>query len=159
MPEPQALELDKSSEANSTFDLVGFFPYQTRVFYRHVFDIVSRVYMAEYEMKPHEWRTIAILGGGHSLTSAEIVERSSMDKVTVSRAVAGLRKRGWLVELTNRNDGRSKVLKLSKAGRDVFQDLVPKMLKIEQDILSPLSPDEADELLRLMKKVRNSEDK
>lgn len=158
MPKSHSKEMVDRVKLESAFDLELFFPYQTRVFYRHVADLVSHVYQANYELKPYEWRTIAILGDDYSLTSAEIVERSSMDKVSVSRAVAGLRKRGWLVERTNQNDGRSKVLKLSQAGRALYHDLVPKMLEAEQELLSPLSPEEVGDLLRLMKKLRRCED-
>lgn len=135
------------------FSLADFFPFQTRVFYRHVSDAVSRVYETRYGMKPYEWRTLAILGPANEYTALEIVARSSMDKVSVSRAIAGLQKRGWLILRTNRNDARSRVLKLSKAGRDVYADLVPRMLEVERALLSSLTPDETRDLQRLMKKL------
>jgi len=135
------------------FELSGFFPYQTRVFYRHVSNAVSRIYESLYAMKPYEWRTLAILGPNNEYTALEIVDRSSMDKVSVSRAISGLRKRGWLVMRTHKSDARSRVLRLSKAGRDAYADLVPRMLDVERSLLSALTPDETRELQRLMKKM------
>lgn len=153
----QPRQPDSSAGPGQVFNLTEFFPYQTRLFYRHVVENVSRVYGTAYGLKPYEWRAISILGERQSLTPAEIVELSSMDKVSVSRAVAGLRGRGWLVERTNQKDGRSKLLKLSKAGRDAYHDLIPKMLEVEQKLLSSLSPDETRELVRLMKKLRGND--
>lgn len=135
-------------------DLQAFFPYQARIFYKSVTDAVSKTYETAYNMKPYEWRTMVILGHDLSLTPAEIVERSSMDKVSISRAVSALTKRGWLDERSHCSDGRSKVLSLSRAGTKVYDDLVPKMLAVEEVLLSPLSGKERKELRRLMAKVR-----
>ncbi|SMC11307.1 putative HTH-type transcriptional regulator/GBAA_1941/BAS1801 [Roseovarius aestuarii] len=141
------------------FDLKSFFPYQTRVFYKHVIQAVSRVYEARYDMKPNEWRTLAILGSGNPSTPAEIVELSSIDKVSVSRAVTNLSKRGWILVRANRSDARSKVLTLSKAGKAVYHDLVPRMLEAEVELLSVLTDAEVSELKRLMEKLHSVADK
>lgn len=143
----------KLAVENQGLELQEFFPYQARIFYKSVTDSVSRIYETTYRMKPYEWRTMAILGHDLSLTPAEIVERSSIDKVSVSRAVSALGKRGWLIERSHSRDGRSKVISLSAAGVKVYDDLVPKMLAVEEALLSPLSKQERSELRRLMAKV------
>lgn len=130
-----------------------FFPYLARVFYTQVSGAVSRIYENDYGMKRYEWRTMAILGQYHALTASEIVGVSSMDKVSVSRAITALRKRGWIVERTNKNDARSRVLKLSAAGREVFQTLVPQMTALEQNLLADLTTDEVAALKSLMARV------
>lgn len=152
--------LPKGKDARAPTDsqiLPDFFPYETRLFYRHVFDAVSEVYVVRYGMKPYEWRTMAILGSGPEMTSAEIVARSSMDKVSVSRAVSSFRRRGWLIERPHRTDSRRKVLRLSKAGLAVLDDLVPRMKEIERALLADLTVDEVADLMRLMRKVRGAD--
>ena len=104
-------------------------------------------------MKPYEWRALANLGMSNSYTRAQLVEKSSMDKVTVSRAIASLSKRGWIVSRSNKLDGRSRILRTSSAGKRVFSLLVPKMLEVEQEFLNRLEHDEMKELRRLMKKM------
>ena len=138
----------------NSFKLSGYFPYKARLFYTHVVGQISQVYETAYGMRAFEWRTMAILAENQPLTAAEVVEKSSMVKVTVSRAIARLRKRGWMIERTNRNDGRSKILRLSSAGWRVYEDLTPKMLDAERAVLSPLTPSETEELVRLMEKLR-----
>lgn len=145
-----------SSLHDKEFKLELFFPYLTRVFYSHVTRTVSRIYGEQYAMKPHEWRTMAILGVRESLTPAQIMERSSMDKVSVSRAITGLRKRGWILERTNKNDGRSRVLRLSSTGRKVYDNLVPQMIRLEKRLLEDLSPEEVNVLTGLMKRVQEA---
>lgn len=59
-------------------------------------------------MMPAEWRTMAILGSASGgLQASEIVSRSSMDKVVVSRAVKRMEERGFLTRESNEADGRS----------------------------------------------------
>ncbi|MFV0492005.1 MAG: MarR family winged helix-turn-helix transcriptional regulator [Pseudorhodobacter sp.] len=146
--------VNRGSGKTDNFVLADFFPYQTRVFYKHVSQSVSRIYETRYGMKPYEWRTIAILGRDRALTAAQVVELSSIDKVSVSRAVSALRKRGWIIEKTNRKDGRSKMLQLSVAGIAAYDRLVPEMLAMERNLLAPLDSAEIAELRRLMEKVR-----
>lgn len=150
----QSLTDCSADESSATeFHLSDFFPYNTRVFYKHVSQAVARVYIEEYGMKPYEWRTLAMLGTSNSFTAADLVASTSMDKISISRAVASLTERGWLVSRSNENDGRSRILSTSDEGKRVLSHLVPKMKAVEQDILSVLSQDEARELQRLMRKV------
>lgn len=135
------------------FKLENFFPYQTRIFYRQVSTAVSHVYESRYNLKPYEWRTMAILGLENEFTANEIVEKSSMDKVSASRALALLKERGWILQRKNKLDGRSRLIKLSASGKKAYLDLVPPMLEVEQQLLSVFTPDEAAELRRLMRKL------
>lgn len=144
---------DRMPREAEEFSLAEFFPYQTRVFYRHVSTAVSQVYESRYGMKPYEWRTLAILGPDNEYTALQIVDLSSIDKVSVSRAISAMNERGWLVMRTNSKDARSRVLTLSEAGREVYADLVPRMLELEKSILSVLTSDEQQELRRLMRKL------
>ncbi len=149
----QRPKMSEGEPGHDNFELQRFFPYLVRVFYTHISSAVSQVYESGHQLSAPEWRTMAILGEDQSLTAAEIVERSSMDKVSVSRAVSKLRKRGWLLERVNKCDGRSRVLKLSRQGSRAFRELVPKMLDAEKKMLASLSEDERAKLIELMARV------
>lgn len=138
------------------FRLQSFFPYLARIFYTQVSGSVSQLYENAYGMKRYEWRTMAILGQNSALTASEIVAASSMDKVSVSRAMTALRNRGWVTERTNRNDGRSRVLKLSRTGRQVYEALVPQMVDLESRLLADLSADEITTLKALLARVAST---
>jgi DNA-binding MarR family transcriptional regulator len=138
-------------------ELENFFPYQTRLFYRQVSSAVSRIYETRYDLKPYEWRTMAILGADGEFTANEVVEKSSMDKVSVSRAIAGLKKRKWVLFKANKQDGRSRLIRLSASGKAAYNELVPLMLEVEARLLSVYSPDEVRELQRLIKKLASED--
>ena len=135
------------------FNLETFFPYQVRRFYSHVTTTVSQCYTTDYGMSRPDWRTMATLGLNNQLTSAEIADSSSMDKVSVSRAVSRLDTRGWLRITQNSNDGRSKLLQLSASGQRVYRELVPKVVAAEKALLRGLTDAQIKELRMLMEKI------
>ncbi len=135
------------------FSLDDFFPYQVRCFYSHVATVVSQCYTEDFGMTPPEWRTMASLGPDHQLTSAQIVFQSKTDKVTVSRAVAKLVSRGWLRMQNHPTDGRVRLLQLTRAGRKVYQTLVPRVLAAEASLLEGLSANEIDALKSLIRRI------
>ncbi|MEZ5846068.1 MAG: MarR family winged helix-turn-helix transcriptional regulator [Geminicoccaceae bacterium] len=137
--------------------LEDFFPYHTRLFYRQVSSAVTRVYETRYGLKPYEWRTMVILGPEGEFTANEIVTRSSMDKVSVSRAITSLRRRKWILTKANKNDGRSRLIRLSSAGKAAYDDLVPLMLEVEERLLAVYSKEEVAELRRLMAKLADQD--
>lgn len=156
---PETIDFLAETEAGpvSAFELETFFPYQVRVFYSDVTRALSAVYQRDYGMMPAEWRTMAILGSSSDgLQATEIVARSSMDKVVVSRAVKRMAERGFLVRESNEADGRSFLLKLSDEGRAVYEDLGPKLKQVEKQMLDGLTADEITAFLSVTRKIREN---
>lgn len=143
-------------DTNDEFELQSFFPYLVRVFYSEVTSAISGAYQNDYAMSRTEWRAMSILGVNNSLTANEIVVRSSMDKVTVSRAVARLKKNGWIEVTTNIDDGRSKLLSLSDVGKNLYLEIVPKVLEVERKLLSGISEAQKVQFIRIMEKIKKN---
>jgi DNA-binding MarR family transcriptional regulator len=76
-----------------------------------------------------------------------------MDKVSVSRAVATLEKRGLMERHVDPADRRRVLLRLTRAGRALVDDIVPLVTEVERDMLSVLTPEERTTLESLMEKV------
>jgi DNA-binding MarR family transcriptional regulator len=152
MPKKPDSTTSQPAEAEA-FTLEDFFPYQVRCFYSHVSTTVSQCYTKELGMTRPEWRTMASLGPDHRLTSAQIVAQSRTDKVTVSRAVAKLSKRGWLQTRSHATDGRVKLLELTATGRKVYRSLVPRVLEAEQTLLRGLTTREIREFQTIMARI------
>ena len=51
---------------------------------------IAREYAERFELSVTEWRVIAVLGRYSDVSASEVAERTAMDKVAVSRAVASL---------------------------------------------------------------------
>ncbi|MEM9635598.1 MAG: MarR family transcriptional regulator [Pseudomonadota bacterium] len=148
---------ENGDRQETDFVLEKFFPYRVRVFYTDVTNALSEVYQRDYGMMPAEWRTMAILGAASGgLQATEIVARSSMDKVVVSRAVKRMEERGFLMREANSADGRSFLLQLSDEGRAVYEDLAPKLLAVERKMLEGLGEDEISDFLAVAQRIRNN---
>ncbi|MEH6648846.1 MAG: MarR family transcriptional regulator [Motiliproteus sp.] len=141
-------------EGDSIFYLETFFPYQVRMFYLSVSQSVSDIYGIRYGLGVAEWRTMAVLGNHQPLAASDVVQRSSIDKVQVSRAIQGLLKRELLERRTDPVDRRRVSLQLTAEGQNIFNDLVPRVRDLEQQLLSCLTEAEQSTLKALMGRVR-----
>lgn len=141
-------------EAETQFDLHKFFPYLVRIFYRSVSDSVLRIYGSKFNLTVSEWRVMVVIKPNRVLSAGEIVERSSMTNVDVSRAISRLQKSGFLKRDINGDDKRRAALRLTDRGVEIFNALIPMVTKLESDLLQGLSDEEVQIFLSTMVKVR-----
>ncbi len=89
-----------------------------------------------------EWRVLAVVAQADSLAARDVVRRTPMDKMTVSRAVSSLEGKGMIIRSLSKTDRRVNMLSLSKAGRAQFDRIAAMALGYEDLLLSVLSVDE-----------------
>jgi DNA-binding MarR family transcriptional regulator len=87
---------------------------------------------------------MAALGRFAPLTASDVGQRIVMDKVAVSRAVAGLMKRGLIERATDKEDRRRASLRLSARGRAMHARIVPIALGYEAKLCEALSAEERE---------------
>ena len=75
---------------HAELDLEHFLPYRLSVLSNRVSDAIARVYSERFALGVTEWRVMAVLGRYPDLSASEVAQRTAMDKVAVSRAVARL---------------------------------------------------------------------
>lgn len=122
--------------------LERFLPYRLSVLTNRISGRIARLYAQHFSLTIPEWRIMAVLGRFGAMSSNEIVERTAMDKVRVSRAVALLAGKGRLLRRIDPADRRRVVLDLSPKGRAVYAEIVPLALGVEARLLAPLTADE-----------------
>ena len=144
--------------AKSTLHLEKFLPYRLSVVTNRISGALSRHYADRFGIGIPEWRVIANLGRTPGLTANEVVERSAMDKVTVSRAVAALEQKGLLEREKDSADKRKSRLTLSGKGQEVYAEIAPLALGFERDLLTVLSVDEVAQLERIIDKLNGKMD-
>jgi DNA-binding MarR family transcriptional regulator len=134
--------------------LAKFLPYQLSVTSNAVSDLIARSYHGRFGLKIPEWRVMAVLGERSSATQRELGEATAMDKVTVNRASKALVDRGLLGRAPNETDGRSHHLALTAVGRELYDQIVPLALSVEDELETVLSADEARILSGILEKLR-----
>jgi len=123
----------------TTLELDRFLPYRLSVLSNIVSTAISGAYEKRFGLTIPEWRVMAVLAMTPDLSAAEVAQRTAMDKVAVSRAVASLLRERRIVRQTARADRRRSLLRLSAAGRKVYAQVVPVALDYERDLLAPLT--------------------
>ena len=80
-------------------------------------------------------------------------ERTSMDKVKVSRAAAGLVGRGLLKQTHDPEDGRGRLLRLTRKGAVVYAGIGPTARSIEASLAPSLTKAEWSALHKALGKL------
>jgi DNA-binding MarR family transcriptional regulator len=125
-----------------TLELENFLPYRLSVLAQLVSESLHDLYAGPFDLTVTQWRVMAALGRFAPLTASEVGQRIVMDKVAVSRAVAGLMKRGLVERATDRTDRRRASLRLSSRGKAMHARIVPLALEYEAKLYKSLSPEE-----------------
>ena len=134
-------------------DLERFLPFRLSVLANRLTRAVARVYMERFHLSAPEWRTMAVLGLYGAMSANSVVERTAMDKVRVSRAVARLLAAGRITRHTDVEDRRRAILDLTPKGRADYEQIVPMVLAVESELLSELGPEERTALDQIMRKL------
>src|SRR5229473_1961263 len=122
-----------ASAVGLPFELDHFLPFRLSVLANRVTRAVARVYSRRFQLSAPEWRTMAVLGRFGPMTANSVVERTAMDKVRVSRAVARLLARNRVSRRTDPDDRRRAILDLTPEGRMIYGKVVPMVLAVESE--------------------------
>ena len=125
---------------DKTLILKDFLPYRLSVLSNRISRSIAQLYEKQFRLTMPEWRVMAILGEKSGLSAGQVADRTAMDKVAVSRAVASLMAAGRLDRKTATDDRRRSVLSLSKKGKDVYAKVVPLACDYEARLIERLSP-------------------
>ncbi|HBK47363.1 MAG TPA: MarR family transcriptional regulator [Xanthomonadaceae bacterium] len=123
-------------------NLEQFLPFRISVLSNRVSANIARIYGDRYGIAIPEWRVITILALYPGSSASEVSDRSAMDKVAVSRAVARLLERGFIRRETHGDDRRRSMLALSGSGRQVYETVAPLVNEMEQRLMSVLNDEE-----------------
>jgi DNA-binding MarR family transcriptional regulator len=132
--------------------LEQFAPYRIVALGHVISDRLSRVYRDENITIP-EWRVLAVIGEADRVAARDVVRRTPMDKMTVSRAVASLEAKGFVHRTPDEGDRRVSSLSLSEKGRALFERIAALALSFEDDLLSTLEPEEAAAFRAVLEKL------
>jgi DNA-binding MarR family transcriptional regulator len=134
-------------------DLEHFLPYRLSVLSNTVSRAIADMYERRFALSITEWRVMAVLGRYDGLSARQVAERTAMDKVAVSRALARLIEAGRVQRRVADHDKRQSVLRLSAKGWKVYEQIAPLALEHERRLLAHLDDDEREWLGRILDKL------
>jgi DNA-binding MarR family transcriptional regulator len=138
-------------------DLFRFTPFRLNRLAAEVSAALAVEYQTRYGLDIPEWRVLATLGFRDEACSAQYIsDCTRTHKSTISRAVTSLTRRRIVERVENSDDRREFRLRLTRKGRALYQELIPRLLRKEQEILSCLSARERKALAALFGKIEAS---
>ena len=148
-----------SPKAKARLDLFKFVPFRLNRLAAEVSSALAIEYEDRHGLDIPAWRVLATLGFRNDACSAQFISQCTRThKSTISRAVTALLHEGLIERVENEADRREFRLQLTKKGRALYEELFPKLLRREQEILACLSAQERKDLALLLGKIEKSLD-
>lgn len=145
-------------QANDVSDVIPlvlgeFLPYRLSV----VAETISRLFAARYEaqfgLSIGEWRVLAVLGEASPRSTQQVIEKTGMDRVRVSRAVIRLVDKGLVDRFRRPEDARAHLLRSTVRGRAVYRRIVPLARELQAALMSALTSEEQFHLDEVLAKL------
>lgn len=103
-----------------------------------------------------EGRIIGEIGRNEGCSANRIAEELNIDKSYLSRVLAKLETKGLISRLPSAGDGRKKQLKLTEAGRELYNRLEVLSDKQAEDMLKEVEPEQIGKLLESMRFIQTA---
>ena len=135
------------------FTIEQFLPFRLSILSNRLTRAAARVYSRRFRLSAPEWRTMAVLGRYGAMNANSVVDRTAMDKVRVSRAVARLTAAGHITRRVDPADHRRAILDLTPQGTSTYHEIVPWLRAVQEEILAGLGAGERDTLEKVLIKL------
>ena len=141
------------SPEKNTLLLNDFLPYRLAVLAKIVGMSLSKIYRERFGITNQQWRVIFALARQADCSASHIVHHAALDKVQVSRAVAGLIEKKLLERSADNIDRRNSILNLTIEGWKVYDQIAPEAIAFEARLKDSLDEREAALLDTLLSKL------
>jgi DNA-binding MarR family transcriptional regulator len=139
--------LSARSFPEAPLHLPDFVPFRLNRLAAEVSNHLSGIYRERFGLEIPEWRVMATVGPDRRCTGQDIAGSTRMHKTRVSRAIANLEERGLIERASSTDDRREMELRLTKAGRRMYAELVPLALERERALLACMTRDQLRDFL------------
>jgi len=108
------------------------------------------------DLSPLQFGILASIQDAPGLDQRRLAERMGIDTVSAHHHIEFLEERGLVTREIDRDDRRSRVLKLTKRGVRLREQLRPGIVDAHDRVLSSLSQHERETFLRLLTRIVES---
>ena len=121
----------------------------TQVFAHHV-------QAAGYDLTPVQFAALDAMRSNPGLDQAGIAALIAYDRATIGGVIDRLQQKGLVTRSISKRDRRAREVALSDMGHQVYQDVLPTIVRVQGEILEGLTDDEQKQFLRLAEKALRS---
>ena len=117
------------------------------------FDKLSNPTLAPYDLTPTQFKILKYLYDHENVIGMDIQNAYSMTNPTVTGILQNMENGGWIERVSNPNDSRSKIIKLTKKSLDKKDELYNLGDNLEKEFTKDLTKEEYKQLLNLLDKM------
>jgi DNA-binding MarR family transcriptional regulator len=136
--------------------LAEFLPYRFSILAERLSRALGQRYGRAFGLSIPEWRVMAVLGECVECSTKQLIERTEMDRVKVSRAVIRLVDVELVVQKPQVADQRARMLSLTPRGLGVYREIVPIARRFQTEFTAVLDPQEIGVLETILAKLQAS---
>lgn len=108
--------------------------------------------LREFSLYSSQWSILFCLKQFGPMTQTEIWQYMNVEAPTVTRTLTKLEQSEWIVRLQGK-DKRERIVQLSEEAERIVPEIEKRILEVESQLVSSLSEEEQEELIRLLKKI------
>lgn len=117
--------------------------------------MVVRLCEGQYGITRREWRFLGQLAIQDRLPPTVLAQRAQLDKARTSRAITSLVQKGLVERHAKASDRRQAELVLTDAGRALYEQLMPQVRRLNQELLDALAGNEVNLLDGLLDRLQS----
>ena len=118
----------------------------------------SQKLLAEFDLTVAQFGVLEALYHLGSMKIGDIIAKTLSTSGNMTVVIKNLEKDGWIQRYPDPDDGRICLIQLTEKGAQLIATIFPKHLQDLETLLSNLSSDEKDQLLKLLKKLNSIDD-
>ncbi len=107
----------------------------------------------EYDLSRGEYLLLFCLSSVAELTAQDVADMTGRPRNSISRAVHRMLRDGYLTRSPDPDDGRQALLRITAAGRQLHEKIVPQFAERQAVLVATLTGDERRQLDRLLSKL------
>ena len=138
---------------HKVFPLQTFLPYRLAVLSKSVGLSLSKIYREKFGITNQQWRVMFSLARQPDCSASYLVHHAALDKVQVSRALAGLIKKKLVDRRADNKDRRNSILNLTNKGWAIYDQIAPEAAAFEARLKGALNEKEANAFNSILSKL------
>ena len=109
--------------------------------------------LSSADITPVQFAILNALLGSPGIDQVSLAKRVAFDPATSGSVIGRLEAKGWVVRKADPNDRRRKLLVVTPAGVQALGMVQADVARIQEKILSPLSPQEQSQFVHLLSRL------
>ena len=145
--------MTKKNTDRRILTLERYLTYRLSILSKRVSGRIAETYGDEFAISVTEWRIMAVLAEYLDISADEVSNKTRIEKSILSRAISKLLNRNLLNREIDPADKRRSMLKHSKTGQSIYDEIVPIAYDMEKELLNCFNAEETEAPSKLVDRL------